>query len=182
MLTNGQDNHCDGRETSNTIRYPPIAKREFNKHSSMRPQHFRAAQYGSGPRNAQFDVDCGVPKVWTHAAVCVHALEGLACARVSLRLSSRPSPCTQGSALTSPSPPRVADPGLLAHAWGHQKIISNEFSTEAPLWQYVGFICEHTAMHPPFWFSQRGGVSLQPCCHHSRQQMLARAALTQQKP
>jgi hypothetical protein len=46
---------------------------------------------------------CGVLKCWTCPAVHMHALEGLACARASLR----PSPCMQGSALTSPSLPRA---------------------------------------------------------------------------
>ncbi len=52
-----------------------------------------------------------------HPCCSVHACTrrpGLR-ARVT-QASSRPSPCMQGSALTSPSLPRAAAPGLLAHA------------------------------------------------------------------
>ncbi len=48
----------------------------------------------------------GVPKFWTCTTVYMHALEGLAGARVSLRLARGP-PCMQGSALTLPSLPRA---------------------------------------------------------------------------
>ena len=48
-----------------------------------------------------------VHKYWTCIAVNMHTLEGLACRARVAQASSRPSPCMQGLALTSPSLPRV---------------------------------------------------------------------------
>jgi hypothetical protein len=50
----------------------------------------------------------GVPKFWTYVAVCMHALEGLACARVSLRLARGPRPASRAQrSLRLPSRARL---------------------------------------------------------------------------
>ncbi len=88
----------------------------------------------------------GLPKFWACSAVYMHALEGLACARVSLRLAHGPY---AGLSAHVAFPPARAAPGLLALAWGHK---NHNFSMGPKLrypvvaiWDIVTTVCVQRA-------------------------------------